>query len=254
MSVSIVQGAFADGQMPDDPFLARELRRADSFIARGAQAIRALQRRRREAADFESDCGLFIGTGHGPMTTTFEVLDQMMAGAPVSPTLFSQSLFNAACGQQARIFHLQGPSLTIADFAFPFFQALQQAYCALESGLVSNCLVLQVESYSPLLADAAKKAEPLSSPPAPGACALLLSDRPASGGRHIEAFHLSLQQASPGNLLHEHQTMTVNGEVYSGGSLENCRHLIDHITSRDDTGLDVRLQAEYGEVLLQISA
>lgn len=254
MSVSIVQAAGVDGQMPDDDSLSRELRRADTFIAWGAHVIRALQQQKK-AAELESDCGLFLGTAHGPMTTTFGVLDQMMAGAPVSPTLFSQSLFNAAGGQLARIFHLLGPSLTITDFAFPFFQALQQAHCALESGLVSSCLVLQVESYSPLLVEARKKVAPLpfSSLP-PGACALLLSAGASPGGRHIDNFRLDLRRASARSLLCERQTMTVNGQEYSGGSLENCRRLIDHITRRKDTGLDVRLQAEYGEVILQISA
>ncbi len=255
MSVYIAAAAYADVEMHDGGFLARELRRADDFIRYGALAILALQRRLPgKTGQFEDHCGLFLGTAHGPMTTTFRVLDQMLAEDPVSPTLFSQSLFNAAAGQLAQIFRLLGPAFTVTDFAFPFFQSLQQACCALESGAVSTCLVLQVESYSPLLVDAGSKDDPAAAPLPPGACALLLAGRPASSKSwHIDKFRLNLQQASPHTLLHEHESMTINDATYHRGSLGNCRQLIDCIVSSKISGLDVRLQAEYGEVELRLS-
>jgi len=255
MSVYIAAAACAGFEMQDGDSLARELRRADDFIRHGALAILALQGRLPEKiGQFEDHCGLFLGTAHGPMNTNFQVLDQMLAGDPVSPTLFSQSLFNAAAGQLARIFRLKGPAFTVTDFAFPFFQSLQQACCALESGIVSTCLVLQVECYSPLLADARCKDDPRATPLQPGACSMLLSDRPASSESwYIDKFHLNLQQASPHALLHEHENMTINGATCQKGSLGNCRRLIECIVSRKIRDLDVRLQAEYGEMVLRLS-
>lgn len=255
MSVYIVDATFSGGKQQDSGPLARELRRADDFIRRGALAITALQQRRPgDSGEQKKHCGLILGTAHGPMATTFAVLDQMMAGDPVSPTMFSQTLFNAAAGQLARIFHLRGPSFTVTDFAFPFYQALQQAYCALESGFLSDCLVLQVETYSPLLVEARTKADPASAPLPPGACAMLVSDRPAPGKCwHIDDFRLNLQRALPHSLLLERETMTVNGAAHCLGSLENCRQLVEDMDSKKISNLDVRLQAEYGKVVLRLS-
>jgi hypothetical protein len=134
--------------------LARDLRRADGFISLAVQAGYAVLGGESSILPRSGCHGLVLGTAFGPMQTNFDVLDQVILQEQTSPTLFSHSVFNAAAGYLSRIFRLQGSMLTVTDFAFPFFQALQQGTIAIASGRLDTCLILQVETYSDVLADA----------------------------------------------------------------------------------------------------
>ncbi len=134
------------------PTLARSLRRADDFI-RAAVLAAAQTLEGAETACGKSETGLFLSTAYGTMQTNFSVLDQIIDGEQTSPTLFSHSVFNAAAGYIAASFDIRGCALTLTDFTFPFLRAVQEGVLAIQSGLLSRCLVLHVETYSSLLHD-----------------------------------------------------------------------------------------------------
>ena len=137
------------------PELARQLRRADDFIRLGVCAgfeTLQLATDEQELRTPES-MGVILGTMFGPMETNFDVLDQVVNTEPVSPTLFSHSVFNSAAGYLANTLKIEGRALTVTDFSFPFFQALEQGQLAILGGSVDSCLVLQVETYSKLIQD-----------------------------------------------------------------------------------------------------
>ncbi len=145
-------GHFWQGREEDinlAPAIQRTLRRSDAFIRLAvAAATEVLQ------GESGADIGLILCSAYGPMETNFDVLQMVVDGEAVSPALFSHSVFNAAAGYIASVCSLQGGLFTITDFDLPFFRGLQQGWLLVESGLMRRCLVLQVETYSRLLADA----------------------------------------------------------------------------------------------------
>jgi 3-oxoacyl-[acyl-carrier-protein] synthase III len=206
MSVSIARAGYfqADAAVPER--FAQDLRRADEFIrlAIGAGALALGQNR------VPGSCGLVLGTAFGPMQTNFEVIDQVIRHEQTSPTLFSHSVFNAAAGYLSRIFGLPGSALTVTDFSFPFFQALQQARMVIESGRLAACLVLQVETYSDLLADACRRitGDGRARWPA-GAVAWLLAGE--GDGWKISSLDVQIRPASAERHLSVGETLCQNG-------------------------------------------
>jgi hypothetical protein len=141
------------------PRLARELRRADDFIrlavVGGHNALAAAPER-----DLAPETkGLYLGTAFGPLETNFQSLGSLIndGEGQISPTLFSHSVYNAAAGYAARLLEFQGPALTLTDYGYPFLLALEEARLAVASGRVERALVLGVEIYSELLADAYRR-------------------------------------------------------------------------------------------------
>ena len=141
------------------PQLARELRRADDFIrlavvggynALAGAPVRELAPEAR---------GVFIGTALGPLETNFQSLGSLIndGEGQISPTLFSHSVYNAAAGYCARLLDFRGPALTVTDYGWPFLLALAEARSAVASGRIERALVLGVEVYSELLADAYRR-------------------------------------------------------------------------------------------------
>jgi hypothetical protein len=139
--------------------LVRELRRADDFIrlavVGGFKALAAAPPR--EMAPEAR--GVFIGTAFGPLETNFQSLGSLIndGEGQISPTLFSHSVYNSAAGYAARLLDFQGPALTVTDYGWPFLIALEEARLAVASGRVERALVLGVEVYSELLADAYRR-------------------------------------------------------------------------------------------------
>ncbi len=152
---TIVTGAVRILGAPRIPkHLMRELRRADQFIAMAVIACHELLKKTAQQAMDPELSGLIIGTGFGPMQTNFDVLKPILDDGQASPTLFSHSVYNAAAGYISRIFNIRGSALTITDFGYPFFNALQQANILLSTRSLQNCIVIQIETYSKLLEDA----------------------------------------------------------------------------------------------------
>lgn len=154
------------GPDPDVPAdMARQLRRADSFIILAAMAARQAVEAAPKKELSPQDVGIFLGTAYGPLTTNFQSLGSLIddGEGQISPTLFSHSVFNAAAGYVARLLDIQGPALTITTFALPFLVALQEGWLAIQTERVQRAVVLGVEVYSELLRDA------LARSPIPGA-------------------------------------------------------------------------------------
>ncbi len=127
----------------------RTLRRADDFIRLAVAAATEVLH-----GESGSDIGLILCSSYGPMETNFDVLQMVIDGETVSPALFSHSVFNAAAGYIAAVCAVEGPLSTLTEFDLPFFRGLQQGWLAVEAGFMRRCLVMQVETYSRLLADA----------------------------------------------------------------------------------------------------
>jgi hypothetical protein len=156
--------------------LQPELRRTEEFIQLAVVAARQLLEN--GPAIQAARTGIYLGTAFGPMAGNLRVLDDLVMGEPLSPTLFSHSVFNAAAGYIARSCHIHGPALTLTTPGWPFFAALQAARHAILAGTIDHGLVLQVETYSPLLADARRAMLAGPVPPWPaGAVAWLLGGR-----------------------------------------------------------------------------
>ena len=167
--------------------LAKQLRRADDFIRLAVVGGYHVFRETTETEDVPHERrGLFLGTAFGTMETNFDVLDQIISGEQTSPILFSHSVFNAAAGYMASVFSLRGCSLTVTDFSLPFFRALEQGVLAIASGMLDSCLVLQVESYSELLNDAAGKMNQDFQSWTPGVVCWLLTNSDQGGGWFLE--------------------------------------------------------------------
>lgn len=146
-----------DHEVPSQ--LTRELRRADDFIRLAVVGgFKALaEAPPRELAPEAR--GVFIGTAFGPLETNFQSLGSLIndGEGQISPTLFSHSVYNSAAGYAARLLDFQGPALTVTDYGWPFLIALEEARLAVASGRVERALVLGVEVYSELLADAYRR-------------------------------------------------------------------------------------------------
>ncbi|BCL61671.1 hypothetical protein DGMP_23640 [Desulfomarina profundi] len=167
--------------------LAKQLRRADDYIRLAVVGGYNVLKETIEIGDIpHGRRGLFLGTAFGTMETNFDVLDQIISGEQTSPILFSHSVFNAAAGYMASVFSLRGCSLTITDFSLPFFRALEQGVLAIAGGMLDSCIVLQVESYSALLNDAAEKMNPDVQPWTPGVVCWLLADTDQERGWLLE--------------------------------------------------------------------
>lgn len=139
------------------PPLLGKLRRADAFTRLGVAAAAAVLERTTAVESEAAGYGLILATAYGTMETNFAVLEQIVDGQQTSPTLFSHSVFNAAAGYIATVFGIRGAALTLTDFSFPFFRALAEGAAAVAAGNLRHCLVLQVEGYSELLAEARQR-------------------------------------------------------------------------------------------------
>ena len=139
----------ADIHLSDE--LENQLRRADLFTRTIVACCHNLLHQ--QAIDGETT-GIFISTAYGPMQCNLDVLDFLVEEEPVSPTLFSHSVFNGASGYLAQIFAIHGPALTQTSYSYPFFTALLQAKQAIEQEQLHHAIIIQAETYSALLEDA----------------------------------------------------------------------------------------------------
>ena len=80
--------------------------------------------------------GIIFATAFGPHNTTFKFLDDILdyGDAGVSPTVFSNSVHNAAVSYISRALGIKGPTWTITGFCNPFGQAIALAQAWLNEG------------------------------------------------------------------------------------------------------------------------
>ena len=147
--------------------LTRDLRRADDFIQMAVISASAAFAKAPSRDISPEDNGIFIGTAYGPMETNFESLGSLIddGEGQISPTLFSHSVYNSAAGYVARLLDIRGPALTITNYGWPFLIALEEARIAVATGMISRAVVIGVETYSELLADAYRRSYNVESVP-----------------------------------------------------------------------------------------
>lgn len=80
--------------------------------------------------------GIIFSTAFGPHNTTFRFQDDIIdyGDAGVSPTIFSNSVHNAAVSYISRALGIKGPTWTITSFRDPFGQAVALAQAWLYEG------------------------------------------------------------------------------------------------------------------------
>jgi hypothetical protein len=247
-------GAASDLVEVPEP-LFRQLRRADEFIRLGVVAVYNVLQQGGESRVSSERTGLFLGTAFGPMQTNFDVLDQVVEREPVSPTLFSHSVFNAAAGYIASVFSIHGRAITLTEFGFPFFRSLKQGVLAIESGHLDSCLILQVETYSDLLLDAKKKSDPDGDEWSPGVVCWLLEKEEISAGLLLDTIVVTSKNTNGKASLQLREEVNFGGEMvaaeagYLGGAACLCRELE---TGNSLLTSAVEIHSDYGTVAMNI--
>ena len=87
--------------------------------------------------------GIIFATAFGPHNTTFRFQDDIIeyGDAGVSPTLFSNSVHNAAVSYISRALGIKGPTWTVTGFRDPFGQAIALAQAWLAEGRCDQVLL-----------------------------------------------------------------------------------------------------------------
>jgi 3-oxoacyl-[acyl-carrier-protein] synthase II len=97
--------------------------------------------------------GLVVATGYGATRSTFAFLDSVIddGDACASPTLFSNSVHNAAGGHLSILLQTEGPALTVSQFELSVPAALLSAGLWLAEGRVDRVLLGGVDEYCEVL-------------------------------------------------------------------------------------------------------
>jgi 3-oxoacyl-[acyl-carrier-protein] synthase II len=97
--------------------------------------------------------GVILSTAFGPHVTTFGFLDTILdyGDAAVSPSIFSNSVHNAAASYIAESLNIQGPTMTVTQFFHSFQHALQLARLWLEEGRCDYVLAGAADQYGDVL-------------------------------------------------------------------------------------------------------
>jgi 3-oxoacyl-[acyl-carrier-protein] synthase II len=133
----------------NDRLVLKDSRRADKFSKMAIlSAYDALEDGNIKVA--KKSLGIIIATGFGPHATTYRFLDDILdyGDRNVSPTSFSHSVHNAAASYVASVLNVNGPTITLTQFAFSFQQALVLAKSWLEEGRCEYVLVGAVDELS----------------------------------------------------------------------------------------------------------
>ncbi len=97
--------------------------------------------------------GVVIASGYGVTRTTFSFLDTVMQNGEKfpSPTLFSNSVHNAAAGHISILLKLHGPTLTVSQFEMSVPAAFHSAGLWLADDRVDSVLLGAVDEYCEVL-------------------------------------------------------------------------------------------------------
>jgi 3-oxoacyl-[acyl-carrier-protein] synthase II len=133
--------AVNDGDIADKVLL-KKMRRADKF---SKMAVVAASDAFHDSGveNSKNRTGIILATAFGAHQTTFDFLDNIIdyGETQVSPTIFSNSVHNAAVSYIASALDITGPTLTVTRFSFPFQSALQLAQLWLLDGRCDSVLV-----------------------------------------------------------------------------------------------------------------
>lgn len=137
-----------------DKAVLKKLRRADRFSKMAVLAAWDAARDGGVAIEGETaSLGIIVATAFGAQVTAFRFLDEIIdyGEAHVSPTLFSNSVHNAAASYVASALNNRGPTLTVTQFGFSFHQALILARAWIQEGRCERVLVGGVEEWGAVM-------------------------------------------------------------------------------------------------------
>ncbi len=159
-NIALISAVTIDsGNIALPPGSARELRRADNLTRMAVAAVsRCLGQAGGAAGLAELDrLAICVGHGAGAIETNLAFVESFFAHKDMcgSPTLFSHSVHNTVAGYISRIYGIEGPSMTLTDFAWPFVSALEQAVCLIRAGMAPAALVVGCEGGSRFLQEIA---------------------------------------------------------------------------------------------------
>lgn len=212
----IIAASAIIGTVPELPaYLRKPLHRSDQFIQLTASVV---HHGLAQIAAFERPgerCGLFLGTCFGPMQSNLNMLDALIDNEPVSPTLFSHSVFNAAAGYASRLFGIFGGAWTFTSFTWPFLHCLENALFMLDTDRLDRALVLQVETYAPLLHDARLRLVPPSDQQWQPCAVAWVLDRDATDSRalRLTAVTMTDQPSPPQAFLEREELLDGNPDA-----------------------------------------
>jgi len=117
------------------------MRRADRFSKMAVLAAHDAM----DGSEIENPerVGIIFATAFGPHNTTFRFQDDILdyGDGGVSPTIFSNSVHNAAVSYISRALEIKGPTWTVTGFNQPFEQAVQLAQAWLDEGRCDQVLL-----------------------------------------------------------------------------------------------------------------
>jgi 3-oxoacyl-[acyl-carrier-protein] synthase II len=145
---SVEQGVLSDKRV------LRNMRRADRFSKMAVLAAwDAVADSGIAIQEGSTDIGIIVATAFGPQVTAFRFLDEIIdhGDAGASPTLFSNSVHNAAASYIASALKNRGPTLTVTQFAFSFHSALALARSWIDEGRCESVLVGMAEERGELM-------------------------------------------------------------------------------------------------------
>lgn len=137
----------------EDKAILKKLRRSDKLSKMAVLAASDALSDSGLGEDGKKKMGVIVATAFGAHVTTFDFLDGVLdfGEAAVSPTVFSNSVHNAAASYISTALGIQGPTLTVTQFFFPFQTALQLADAWLREGRVEYVLVGAVDQYGDVM-------------------------------------------------------------------------------------------------------
>jgi 3-oxoacyl-[acyl-carrier-protein] synthase II len=136
-----------------DRAILKKLRRSDKLSKMAVLAASDAVAESGLEDDERRKLGVVVATAYGAHATTFEFLDGILdyGEAAVSPTVFSNSVHNAAASYISSALGIQGPTLTVTQFFFSFQAALQLADAWLQEGRVRHVLVGAVDQFGEVM-------------------------------------------------------------------------------------------------------
>jgi 3-oxoacyl-[acyl-carrier-protein] synthase II len=129
------------------------LRRLDGFALKALLAAKLAVRDAGEPNHAPERTGLIVATGHGPLTTAFGFLDQLIDKGDNrgSPVLFASSLHNAPAAQLSLLLGVRGPLMTLTGFAHVVARALGTALQWLDRDVADRVLVVAADEFHPVV-------------------------------------------------------------------------------------------------------
>ena len=194
-------------------------RRIDRFIALALLGSGRCAKGRALAPD----CGLYLGSGLGPMADNIACQEQLIRDRELPmPFDFINTLGNSAGYYVAKNLGLSGQNLFISRPGANFEAGLQAALVDLECGMLSQALVGVVEEATePFSEHRRRQGLPADTAVAEGSHWLLL-ERDASTGYHLEHEHVAKHDVAPPKsaVFHDSITGALVTERLAKG--ENC--------------------------------